>query len=98
MDALNQLLRGFLFFIFTLVGLFITFSFLVIGVITFAIMYLIYTIRGKKFSASDYWQQQRTRAKATQTQFNERFRQPNYSRRKAQEISDVELRNVQKED
>lgn len=97
MDFLRQLLRGALVLIFTLAGLGVAFMFLVVGVFSLGIMYLIYLIKGQKFSASQYWQQSRERAQRSRTQFSERFRQPSYSRRPQQDVSDVEIREIRKD-
>lgn len=94
MDFLTKLVRGFVVLMLTLAGLGIAFMFLVVGVVTLGIMYLVYLVRGKKFSAAQYWQQSRARARQTQSQFNERFRQPSYSRRPQQDVSDVEIREL----
>lgn len=92
MDFLSQLFRGALVLIFTLVGLGIAFALLVVGVISLGVMYLVYLIKGQKFSATQYWQQSRAKAKQRSSQFSERFRRPNYSRRPPQDISDVNIR------
>lgn len=94
MDFLRQLFRGTAVLIFTLIGLGMAFSLLAIGVISLGIMYFVYLIRGKKFSAAQYWQQSRAKAKQRSTQFSERFQQPNYSRRPQQNVSDVEIREI----
>ncbi|NOL50950.1 hypothetical protein [Pelistega suis] len=94
MDFIRSLFRGALVLLFTLAGLGIAFMFLVVGVVSLGVMYLVYLIRGKKFSAAQYWQQSRAKAQKTQSQFNERFRQPSYSRRPQQDVSDVEIREL----
>lgn len=94
MNTISQLLRSLLFLFFTLAGLAIAFVFLVIAVFTMAIMYVFYLIRGKKFSAANYWQQSRHKVKQRHSQFSQHFRQPSYSRRKEQEVSDAEVREI----
>ncbi|NOL49126.1 hypothetical protein [Pelistega europaea] len=94
MDFLRQLFRGAMVLLFTLVGLGMAFALLVVGVVSLGIMYLVYLIRGQKFSATEYWQQSRARAKQTSSQFSGRFRQPSYSRRPAQDVSDAEVREI----
>ncbi|MDY3332067.1 MAG: hypothetical protein SOX43_08955 [Pelistega sp.] len=94
MDFLRNLFRGALVLLLTLAGLGIAFMFLIVGVVSLGVMYLVYLIRGKKFSAAEYWQQSRARAQKTQSQFSERFRQPSYSRRPQQDVSDVEIREL----
>ena len=91
---LQQLFRGFLFIIVSFIGLFIAFALMVAGIFALGIMYIVSLVQGKRFSAAEYWQNSRARASRTQSQFSERFRQPNYSRREAQEITDVEVREL----
>lgn len=94
MNFLQQLFRGAAVLLFTLIGLGMAFALLVIGVVSLGIMYLVYLIKGQKFSASQYWQQSRAKAKQKSSQFSGRFRQPSYSRRPQQDISDAEIREI----
>lgn len=94
MDFIRNLFRGALVLLLTLAGLGIAFMFLVVGVVSLGVMYLVYLIRGKKFSAAEHWQRSRAKAQQTKSQFGERFRQPTYSRRPQQDVSDVEIREL----
>ena len=93
-DFLGNLFRGILFITLTIAGLVLTFFFIAFAVLVLGVLYIVSLVRGKQFSASDYWQQTRQRAQQTQSQFNGRFKQPSYSRRKPEDVTDVEIREI----
>lgn len=93
-DFLSKLFSGLLFLFLTVAGLVITFFFIAFAITALGVLYIVSLFRGKKFSAADYWRQTRQRAQNTQTQFNDRFKQPSYSRRRPQEVTDVDIREI----
>ncbi len=93
-DFLGNLFRGIIFITLTIAGLVLTFFFIAFAIAVLGILYVVARIRGKQFSTADYWQQTRQRAQQTQSQFNGRFKQPSYSRRKQEDVTDVEIREI----
>lgn len=93
-DFLGNLFRGILFITLTIAGLVLTFFFIAFAIVVLGVLYIVSLVRGRQFSAADYWQQTRQRAQHTQSQFNERFKQPSYSRRRQEDVTDVEIREL----
>ena len=92
-DLLDSTLKSILFVILAIVGLSMAFIFMASTAIALGIMYIIARVRGQNFSAGQYWTQSRTRARQTQTDFQEKFHKRKFST-SAKDVTDVDIREI----
>lgn len=93
MNTFNQILRSALFFVLTLVGMLMAVVFMVSTAIVIAILYIVARISGRQFAIKSYWDQRRrsrTRPDFSQHTTN----QTQSSSRPAQNVTDVEMREI----
>ncbi len=92
-NFLDRFFKALLFGVVTIAGLVMASVFLVSAAIAVGLFYIIAKVRGKPFVAREYWKTTSSRARQTQSEFSERFKQPgNFS--KKPDITDVEMREI----
>lgn len=93
MNTLNQILRSALFFVLTLMGMFMAVIFMVSTAVAVAILYLVARVSGRPFAIKSYWDQRRR----SRTRPNFRpadTTKPTASRHNTQNVTDVEMREI----
>ncbi len=92
-NFLDRFIKALIFGVVTIAGLVMASVFLVSAAIAVGLFYIIAKIRGKPFVAREYWKTTSNRARQTQNEFSQRFKQPgNFS--KKPDITDVEMREI----
>lgn len=92
-DFLDSILKSVLFVILAIVGLCMAFIFMASTAIALGVMYIIARVRGQNFSAGQFWTQSRTRARQTQTDFQEKFHKRKFPT-STKDVTDVEIREI----
>ena len=92
MNTLNQILRSALFFVLTLVGMFMALVFMVSTALAIAILYIVARISGRPFAIKSYWDQRRR--SRTRPNFSRKTPNSPQSSRPTQNVTDVEMREI----
>ncbi len=96
----QSLLANIAFITITLIGLVLAFTFIFTLLIGVAALYIINRLRGKSFSARQFWHEHRQRARTRTAIFTSRYQykygrqSDNFTRPPESEITDVEFREI----
>ncbi|ADU91861.1 hypothetical protein [Taylorella equigenitalis] len=91
MDLILSIIRGIFIFGVTILGFIFAFFLISTAFLVGGAMFLTNKLSGRSFSFGDYVKRTQKKAAKTQQDFAEKFRHPSYSRRKPQEITDVDF-------
>ncbi|WP_432785527.1 hypothetical protein AAEX37_02335 [Oligella sp. MSHR50489EDL] len=99
-NIFQSILATIAFITITFIGLVLAFTFIFTILIGAAVLYIVNRIRGKSFSARQFWQEQRQRAGKKTQDFTARYRykysgrSDNFTRSPESEVTDVEFREI----
>lgn len=93
MNTFNQILRSILFFVLTLVGMFMAAIFMVSTAIAVAILYVVARISGRPFAFKSYWEKRRPR-RYSPSSFSPKTAARATTARSPQNVTDIEMREI----
>lgn len=99
-DFLQGIFATIAFITISFIGLVLAFTFIFTLLVGVAVLYVVNRIRGKSFSAQQFWQEHRNRARTKTQNFTARYRNKyrsesdNFTRPPESEVTDVEFREI----